>query len=152
MKKRIWLGAVLALVLAAFAACGTPVEEEDVKEAVTVPEDFQLAGSWMDENSQRAVMTIEEEGGDKYSVEVSWSSGADQTTVWTFSGEFKREGGFLYFTDGKKAELTTDEQGRTAEEVKYEDGSGVITYRDGALYWQDDKEAAGDECKFVRAE
>ena len=152
-RKFTGLAALLAIVIMVFAACGGGDGEQEKETAATkVPKDFALEGTWVDETSQRASMEITAGDNGQYDVEISWGSSATESTVWTFGGEFNREEGFLYYKSGRKIIETTDEEGNTSEEVKYEDGSGALVFEDGAMLWQDDKEGAGDECRFVRAE
>lgn len=123
---------------------------EDVLKAVVPPEDFELAGEYQDETSQRAMMTITPEGEDHYQIEISWGSSATEMTVWTFEGDFDYAGGLLSYKDARKVIDSFNENEGEKEEVLYEDGTGALMYYDEGLHWQDDKEDAGKECHFVK--
>lgn len=124
--------------------------EEDLLKAVVPPEDFELAGEYQDETSQRATMTITPDGEDHYQVEISWGDSDTQTTVWAFEGDFDREGGLLSYKDCIKSILTVTEDDGMKEEIVYESGKGALLYFDEGLHWQDDKEDAGKGCVFVK--
>ena len=125
-----------------------PVEE--IMDAVVPPEDFELAGEYQDETSQRAVMTITPDGEDHYQVEFSWGDSATKTTVWSFEGDFDRAGGILSDKNGIKSVLTVSEEEGMEEKVVYESGRGALMYFNEGLHWQDDKEDAGKDCVFVK--
>ena len=125
-------------------------QEEDLPEAVVPPEDFELAGEYQDETSQRALMTITPDGEDHYQVEISWGDSATKTTVWSFEGDFDREGGILNYKNGIKSVMTVTEEEGMKEDIEYESGRGALLYFDEGLHWQDDKEDAGKGCVFVK--
>ena len=149
MLKKLTAAIATVIMVIILASCGNsaePVSSVDPVDRVVPPEDFVLAGDWQDETSQRAAMTIFE-NGDKYDVEISWANSADETVFWNFSGEFDRDRGFLSYKDCMKTIVTEE-----SEDVEYEDGTGSIMYLDGNLIWQDDKEDAGADCVFVKVE
>lgn len=120
---------------------------DDVLEKVAPPEDFELAGDWQDMTSQRAIMTIIAEEENKYDVEINWGDSAEETTTWTFSGEFDMTGGMLYYDDCQKI-ITSFKDGEMKEKVEYKGGKGSILYYDGYLKWEDKEEDAGKDCRF----
>ncbi len=162
MKKTllIALALIMAVSMAAFVLTGCGQSEskkseeevkEDVLESVVPPEGFELEGSWQDENSQRAMMDIKKTGAkDEYEVLISWGSSATESTSWQFTGTFDREGGFLYYKNCVKTNLTFDENDKETAKTEYKDGEGAISYLNGKLKWQDKKEDAGKDCLFVK--
>ncbi len=149
MLKKLTAAIATVIMVIILASCGNsaePVSSVDLIDRVVPPEDFVLEGDWQDETSERAAMSIFK-NGDKYDVEISWANSADETVFWNFSGEFDREGGFLYYDDCMKTIVTEE-----SEDVEYEKGTGAIAYLDGKLSWQDDKEDAGKDCVFVKVE
>ena len=123
---------------------------QDVLKAVVPPEDFELAGEYQDETSQRASMTITPEGEDHSQVEISWGDSASETTVWTFEGDFDYAGGMLSYKKGRKVIDSFSESEGEKEKVLYKDGTGALLYYEEGLHWQDDKEDAGKDCHFVK--
>lgn len=123
---------------------------EDVMKAVVPPEDFEPAGEYEDETSQRAVMEITPEGEDFYHVEISWAGSATEKAVWTFNGTFDYDSGMLTFKDCRKDIDSFDENQGEKEEIIYEGGTGALMYYEDGLHWQDDQEDAGKDCHFIK--
>ena len=118
--------------------------------AVTNP--VSLAGEWHDETSGRCHMKITPGQGGRLLFEVNWSDGASSNYRWRFSGEWEADSDALGYEDGVMLHRTSEDNWQTArEEVKYQDGTGSVVLKDGALYWNDLKENVCKDCVFRRA-
>ena len=104
-------------------------------------------GNYQDETSQRASLSIYEAKGALYA-DIYWSSSAESNTTWTMPCTFDEKSGSLVYKDGVKTENVADEEGNMEGEEVYTDGTGTFTYKDGAVYWKDNKEDAGKDCVF----
>ena len=163
MKKMRYVlaGLIIAGIVVTIAFCSghsdkdTAEEiEESTSPAVTLPEGFDLTGEWYDIVSQRSKMTITRgEGDNAYVVDVTWLESDTESVVWSFSGTFDPETGFLHYQDCRKATVAIVEDGATGDEtIEYEGGTGTISYNSGTLLWQDDKEDAGSDSRYVKKE
>lgn len=120
--------------------------EED---AVGYEEDFiyphaelgDFFGSWQDSWSQRCSMEITREEGVPC-VQISWGNSAYETYVWQMECEYDPERGLLAYVDGV---CFIEGETRT---ILYENGTGLFYIQDGILYWKDDIEDAGADCRF----
>ena len=138
MKKLLCI-LLTVLLLTAFACA-----EEDGQNPV-----MNLIGLYQDEVSERATMNILCEGREGGSVEISWSSSAFETTVWTFSGIYNTENNTLPYDNCVKTVYTYDEDGNETAEIVYENGTGMLTVDEfWCILWQDDMEDAGADCVF----
>lgn len=62
---------------------------------------------------------------------------ADGTVaVWVFSGEYDPAAGVMVYSDGMKQEMTA-----SGMKTAYQNSSGTLTVRDGALVWKDGSES-----------
>ena len=108
-----------------------------------------LEGAYQDEAGMRASMDIYAYGDDAGMVSVSWANSADETVAWTFYCEMSEDGGSFYYSDGMKDILHFDENGEMTDEPVYEDGTGSFVIYNNHIDWIDDKEDAGNGCRFV---
>jgi hypothetical protein len=125
----------------------TPAPEEETA-AVSVPADFDPAGDYEDEWSQRAGLHIEKLEDGTYAGTVHWGASAYEAAVWTFTGEWNPADGSLTYSDCRNVYVTYSETGEESEEVTYEEGTGKFQYEDGVLLWQDDNDPQGMDCRF----
>lgn len=107
-------------------------------------------GTWYDSVSQRCFMTFEEFGDGSYSVEIHWSSSASMDTVWYLVARSTGKSNELTYENCVNKNLFYDENGNLTDDIIYLDGSGRFYYDGSYLYWQDDKENAGESCKFEK--
>ncbi len=165
LTKKIALMLLVVMTFSALYGCakkddsgkaadsGEKKEEEQIKDdvldAVVPPEDFDPAGEYEDEMSQRAMMTITPDGEDHYQVEITWGGSAYETAVWTFSGDFNWDSGLLSYKDCRKSIITTDDSGQK-EKVEYKKGTGALMFYENGFHWQDDKEDTGEGCHFLK--
>lgn len=104
-------------------------------------------GTWWDINSHRCNMLISR-SGDKLNIFISWSSGASDTTQWSFVGEYDYSEKAVYYWNGICTETVTVENQGIRDFTRYTNGEGVLLLRDGYITWYDAIEHAGDSCKF----
>lgn len=105
-------------------------------------------GSWGDRRGQRCHMDIESYGGISYSIDINWSSSAQENTHWSFSGTY--EGGRIHYY-GSKIEEYYPDNGDMQETYSYYAGEGFLWIGDdGLLYWSDYIEDAGSNCEFEK--
>ena len=122
-----------------------------VLQAVVPPEDFEPAGEYQDETSQRAMMTITPEGEEgHYSVLISWGSSAFETTIWEFDGDFDYDSGMLTYENCCKYELTVNEDGEQKEDEIYQDGKGALLYYEDGFHWDNKGDDDGKDCYFKK--
>lgn len=130
--------AVLALGAAAFA------EGLDGQNPV-----MNLVGTYMDEVSQRAVMTIECLDGDQAGVMIEWANGASEEYVWFFTGTYATDAGIVPYEDCRCVKLVFDDLGNEDSELIYEGGTGyLLVNEDWTITWIDDVDDAGEGCLF----
>ena len=174
MKNKAVPAVLLAIMMAAaftMTGCGGNTAEEettaaaettaattaDETEAATdsASEAFdavtQLPGSYSDETSQRATMTVEYDAEDKcFEIEVSWGTSASETKEWSMDAAI--EGSKLVYSDCECEIKTFNEDGIEQEDRDvYENGSGYFEIGDkGQLKWTGaaDEECTG--CVFVK--
>lgn len=107
-------------------------------------------GSWMDEWSQRAGLNIQKTGLNTAKVTVQWSSSYRETSEWVFNCKWDSNTGILAYENGKSRECYYDDNTNNLyKELEYDDGSGYFYLDSGYLYWVDEKEDAGADCRFV---
>jgi len=104
----------------------------------------------MDEWSQRAGLNIQKTGLNTAKVMVQWSSSYRETSEWVFNCKWDSNTGILTYKNGKSWECYYDDNtNNTYKELEYDDGSGYFYLDSGYLYWVDEKEDAGADCRFV---
>ncbi len=125
---------------------------EDASGALVIDDHSpEFTGGWQDSTSQRATMDITSDRGIYYNIEINWGSSAMENTVWHFTGTYDSKRNGIVYSSGQRIEETYLEEGEEPKtEIVYEDGSGLISLKDGKLYWQDDKEDVGAECVFEK--
>lgn len=142
MKKLALAILALAMLLtsAAFA-------EEEV---ATMPEEAAaFAGKWVCGRAS-IEMDWEEEG---FRVFIQWGNSASESTEWEYSCFYQEaDHSLVSMPTGLRTEVVYDETGavQSFSEV-YNDGEAAfILDEDGCLLWQDAKEDAGKDMRFVR--
>ncbi len=107
-------------------------------------------GTWWDLNSQRCYMEITEASNMLY-ITVHWSSGAFDDTEWAMTGTYDNISGKVWFNNCTLKYIHYNNDGSSTEDVQYTNGTGAIYIADdGYLYWEDDKEHAGNDCYFEK--
>ena len=135
--KKIVLFALVSLMLFSVVACGTS-EKETV----------DYSGEYVETNAGRGTITVTKKD-DGYDVWIRWPNSAEEVYNWNFSGTFD-DNGVMQYTGCEKTIITFDENGNDTSKTEYTDGTGKLVYKDNAMTWQDDKDDAGSDSKFVK--
>ena len=151
MKKLT--ASALALTLAlSLAGCGkkddTPAPEQEPVQQEQQQEAIDYTGAYADRVSQRATMSVVQDGDGTLSFEVSWSNSAFETNEWTMSGTLSTDGTRVDYTDGKMVTTSFGEPGTEPGEeetpvdvlVVYENGTGHFDVADGTFTWMSDND------------
>ena len=105
--------------------------------------EVDLAGSWQDEVSKRAVMTAAKNEDGSYSILIKWGGSAAETACWEITGTWNADiGGFAY-EDGKYYVLKNGEE-KTGEETT----KGGFFKENEKVRWNDSK--LEEDALFVR--
>lgn len=138
----------------------TEAEIEATEDSLVVPQNPDLSffeGTWWDINSQRCYMEISDRGNGIADISVYWSGGAFDTARWTMTGTYvedNEEGisGFAY-RDGKYDTIHYESDGSETVESGYVGGTGqFILWKDGYIYWNDERNDDGANCCFEKEE
>ena len=106
-------------------------------------------GTWWDLFSQRCNLKMNVIDSETVKIEISWSSGAAYNTVWNFTGKWDADTGRLNYVDGIMLENEWIEGQQEPNILRnYTDGTGYFYFKNGYLYWVDNKENAGKDCYF----
>jgi len=113
------------------------------------------AGTYYEQTAGRGSITFSVDASLYGYFHVKWSSSANETAEWDFSGAFKDDIGGIPYTNGIKNIYKYDENGNETVEEVYSNGTGTIIFEHRsddsfALYWYDDMENIADGCVFVR--
>lgn len=111
---------------------------------------MNIVGYYEDETSGRAVMSIEAGEGNTAHIGISWGNSATETVYWEITGEFDADAGIITYRDGSEMIISFDENDTETVTTVYNDGEGTFrVMEDGSVTWQDGKEDAGRDCRFV---
>lgn len=111
---------------------------------------WDYEGAWYDTYSGRCHMTISTDDYYKFYVEIDWGSSAWDNTHWSMSGFYDDEIGGIVYGNGCEVNQHWDDNDVMQEETVYTGGTGVISQKDGCIYWQDDVENIGVDSIFER--
>lgn len=131
----------------------TTVDTESEPETIAQDMAKDYVGEWMDNYSQRCKMTITSADGVNFKIDINWGSSAWENTHWTFDGKYNASKHGLEYTGSCIEEVYAQDAGDNAaatETVTYSDGTGLLTLKDGLMYWQNDKEDTGNQCFFQK--
>ncbi len=122
--------------------------EEAQKEAGEEAETNPFVGEWL---CEQASIYIDEQDG-TFDVFIMWDVSDTEEDIWEYSCKLDAETGALT-GEGKKSHEVIDGEGEvvSSEEV-YTDGSATFALEDGALIWDDAKEAVAQGMRFERGE
>ena len=164
--KKLTAGALALTLALTLAACGTkndtpaPEKEPVQQEQNTEPEAQQdnYTGDYADRISQRATMTVTQDGDGTLEFEVSWSNSAFETSVWTMSGTISEDGTHVDYTDGRMVTTSFGEPGTEPGEeetpvdvlVIYENGTGHFDIADGVFTWVSDNDDFAENPVFEK--
>ena len=122
--------------------------EEAQKEAGEEAETNPFVGEWL---CEKASIYIDEQDG-AFDVFIMWDVSDTEEDIWEYTCTLDAETGALT-GEGKKSHEVIDGEGEvvSSEEV-YTDGSATFALEDGALIWDDAKEAVAQGMRFERGE
>lgn len=122
--------------------------EEAQKQAGEEEETNPFVGEWL---CEKASIYIDEQDG-TYDVFIMWDVSDTEEDIWEYTCTLDAETGVLT-GEGKKSHEVIDGEGEvvSSEEV-YTDGSATFALEDGALIWDDAKEAVAQGMRFERGE
>ena len=122
--------------------------EEAQKEAGEEEETNPFVGEWL---CEKASIYIDEQDG-TFDVFIMWDVSDTEEDIWEYTCTLDAETGVLT-GEGKKSHEVIDGEGEvvSSEEV-YTDGSATFALEDGALIWDDTKEAVAQGMRFERGE
>ena len=108
-----------------------------------------LPGEYQDSVSQRASMTVEDNGDETVHMLVSWANSAFETMQWEMNASLG-EDGLLYYTDGSSSLVSTAEDGTQEVKVLSVNTEGFFSIADGVLYWNGAADESCRECAFEK--
>ena len=108
-----------------------------------------LPGEYQDSVSQRATMTVEDNGDETVHMLVSWANSAFETMQWEMNAKLG-EDGLLYYTDGTASLITTADDGTEEVNVTGVNVEGYFSIADGVLYWNGAADESCRECAFEK--
>jgi hypothetical protein len=122
--------------------------EEAREEAGEEEETNPFVGEWL---CEKASIYIDEQDG-TFDVFIMWDVSDTEEDIWEYSCKLDAETGVLT-GEGKKSHEVIDGEGEvvSSEEV-YTDGTATFALEDGALIWDDAKEAVAQGMRFERGE
>ena len=122
--------------------------EEAREEAGEEEETNPFVGEWL---CEKASIYIDEQDG-AFDVFIMWDVSDTEEDIWEYTCTLDAETGVLT-GEGKKSHEVIDGEGEvvSSEEV-YTDGSATFALEDGALIWDDAKEAVAQGMRFERGE
>ena len=82
-------------------------------------------------------------------VKVHWAGSAFESVDWVFQGAFNQSG-LMEYNNCTKSTTKYNEAGAAARTINYQNGTGWLYYVNGALYWYDNQENAGNGFYFTR--
>lgn len=97
------------------------------------------SGEWTEKSAERIVMSINpsNEAG-WYDIEITWREDLPQKDVYDMRAQL-HDDGCLYYDNCRYVIRTFADDGSSSDEVKYENGSGLLNFDRDAdlLYWTD---------------
>jgi len=137
---------MLLPVLTACSSADGSEDASDQEEAADETAENPFPGQWQNEDGTVYLDIWVDDQGTCYG-SISREENEDAVTFWDFSGVVAKD--VFTYQDAVKTYAQYDAEGASDDQVLYTDGSGSITYKDGDLYWKDDKEDAGAEYIFT---
>lgn len=99
--------------------------------------------------SQRCNLKTNVIDSETVQIEINWSSGASYNTIWRFVGKWDANTERLNYANGIMLEVEYIEGQQEPKILReYADGIGYFYFKNGYLYWVDNKDNAGACCYF----
>lgn len=141
---------LLAAVLLLLPGCGgvqrtaAGTGEDDLVRA-----DELYLGSWYDFVGLHGSLSITRaEDSREYDIRVDWMDGI-QRDAWQMTASYDPDTRALNYTDGMKLRGEIGEGAGGSWKVLWRNGTGILTYAEGTLYWEDSRDSGGD-WRFAR--
>ena len=115
--------------------------------SIDYSKESDLSGTYNDSVSKRARANVDD-SGETADVVVSWSSSADEGSVWRMT--CKKEGNRLVYTDCEKTTYSLDDSGDDVSVVEFTDGKGYFTVSGDKLLWDGAAEESCKKCVFEK--
>ncbi len=109
-----------------------------------------LVGRWAEKIAGRGVITIKKTGESQFSINIDWPGSAFERSIWEMTAIPAGEGGALKYEDAKHYVRTYSSDTEYTDELKSENGSGLL-YLNSAneVMWEDSLDNAGENCVFI---
>ncbi|MBR3238255.1 MAG: right-handed parallel beta-helix repeat-containing protein [Oscillospiraceae bacterium] len=129
---------------------GTPDAADALGNAELGCRPDDLVGRWAEKIAGRGLITIKKTSEGEYSVLIDWPSSAFERAIWEMTATPAGEGGALKYEDAKHYVRTFQSDTEYTDELKYENGSGML-YLNSAneVMWEDKVDQAGENCVFI---
>ena len=112
-----------------------------------------LVGRWAEKIAGRGCIIITKTCEGDYRILIDWPNSAYERSIWEMSATPAGVGGALKYEDAKHYVRTFSSDTEYTDELKYENGSGLL-YLNSAneVMWEDKADNAGENCVFISAE
>ncbi len=109
-----------------------------------------LVGRWAEKIAGRGVITVKKTGESQFSIHIDWPGSAFERSIWEMTAAPAGEGGALKYEDAKHYVRTYSSDTEYTDELKSENGSGLL-YLNSAneIMWEDQVDNAGENCVFI---
>lgn len=160
--KKFWVCCFAALCVALAGCAGGPKEPQKTepppqvtaRQEVPPPEDAafsdQFAGTWLARDMPQYRIHISSGDGERYAIEILRSDSG--RTVWRLTGTYDEIWEGIAYIGSKYEDVPAGEgtDGRTPAPDREEITGLLYLEDDGALYWLDDFDHAGDGLCFAK--
>lgn len=145
IREKMLVYLFLCLMVISLSACGDSESSAGESNQENGTEEDVLSGQWQDDSGKIFLDIWRDDAGVWYG-SISREDSLDAVTFWDFSG--RADQNVFSYQNAVKTYAVYDSEGESQDTEYYSDGTGKITYKDGNLYWQDDKEDAGADLIF----
>ena len=113
------------------------------------PGKLSVVGKYHESRERKLEIEIEDPGQGNYRITVSLPQDETTRIKWVFHGSFDAEGKLSY-SDCVKSVETVDSEGKTTQEISYENGHGCLLFdaEKQSLTWEDNEENVAKDLAF----
>ena len=131
------------------AASEAKTSEEQASESGSQIQRYDFEGQYY---AGKGNLSITQEEGGVFLIEVWWRSSADQHSEWVMTGTYDEGSNRITYSDCVKHDFTSKENGEVGTDVTaYTDGTGSIQIVDGStVVWTDDQDHIADDVELTR--
>lgn len=154
--KKFYSICLIAVITISVFGCGQSKSEsksESISSSVVSESEYtyeELSGSYSDSFSQRAEL-FASAGDDALYLNISWSSSADEVSMWSMSAQFT-DNNKLSYSDCAYGTLSFAEDPEGEYKEISVGGTGYFTVSDGKLLWDGAEEDWCQDCVFEKVE